>query len=458
MSEHVKDIQLNPVKSTFMLSIPIIILYFLDSLYAVGDIYWVNGLGTTAIICMGYISNFIITLHYLGDGIGRSCNILISNAFGAQEIEKTEKYAEQGLLLIVVLSIIIPIVSIPLIEPICVMAGIGEYTDMIFAYIAPCLGFAIIIMINNFFCVILGSEGDTKRAAIIVTAGNILNIILDPILIFNLNLGMFGAAISTIIGGLLSFLLFVYIYSIKKDTQVKIRLKGFRLDFGILKEIVVLAIPIIIVGVILTFLGIIITYSLELYASPIAVFTYIIILNVQSTVFTPTQGIMKALCIVSGHLNGAERYIELRNTIRKVFSISLGLGILIALVLAIFHNPIIGIFSTENVVLDEVRNILYFVVIYIISFPIIMGCSYVFLGIEKSTYTLMFLVLNILTLIFFIGLFNHFLGLSSAGVYLSIILSNAIEAVGMLVVLKRFFDSKISTSRMENESDIHIGN
>ena len=87
-----------------------------------------------------------------------------------------------------------------------------------------------------------------------------------------------------------------------------------------------------------------------------------------------------------------------------------------------------------------------------------MGCSYVFLGIEKSTYTLMFLVLNILTLIFFIGLFNHFLGLSSAGVYLSIILSNAIEAVGMLVVLKRFFDSKISTSRMENESDIHIGN
>ena len=149
MSEHVKDIQLNPVKSTFMLSIPIIILYFLDSLYAVGDIYWVNGLGTTAIICMGYISNFIITLHYLGDGIGRSCNILISNAFGAQEIEKTEKYAEQGLLLIVVLSIIIPIVSIPLIEPICVMAGIGEYTDMIFAYIAPCLGFAIIIMIKN---------------------------------------------------------------------------------------------------------------------------------------------------------------------------------------------------------------------------------------------------------------------------------------------------------------------
>ena len=236
------------------------------------------------------------------------------------------------------------------------------------------------------------------------------------------------------------------------------RLKGFGLDFGILKEIVVLAIPIIIVGVILTFLGIIITYSLELYASPIAVFTYIIILNVQSTVFTPIQGIMKALCIVSGHLNGAERYIELRNTIRKVFSISLGLGILIALVLAIFHNPIIGIFSTENVVLDEVRNILYFVVIYIISFPIIMGCSYVFLGIEKSTYTLMFLVLNILTLIFFIGLFNHFLGLSSAGVYLSIILSNAIEAVGMLVVLKRFFDSKISTSRMENESDIHIGN
>ena len=92
MINHVKEIQLKPVKSTITLALPIIILLFLSSLYSVIDIYWIGGIGTSAVICMGYIANFVYTINKLGDGIGRSVNVLISNSFGAQEIEKTEKY------------------------------------------------------------------------------------------------------------------------------------------------------------------------------------------------------------------------------------------------------------------------------------------------------------------------------------------------------------------------------
>ncbi|MEE1336156.1 MATE family efflux transporter [Methanobrevibacter sp.] len=453
MSEHIRNIQLNPVKSTIMLGIPIIMLYFLSSMYSLIDVYWIDGLGTSAVVCMGYISNLIYVIDNLGDGIGRSTNILISHAFGANEIEKTEKYAEQGLLLILILSFIIPIISIPIIKPICIMANIAEYSDMIFAYIAPCLGFIIIIMIDNFFSAILGSEGDTKRAAIIVVAGNVLNLILDPILIFNLNLGMIGAAIATIIGSLFSVALFYYLYSIKQDTLVKIHLRGFKPDMKIQKEIIVLAVPIIITSIILTIIGIIVTYSLHIYASPVSAFAYIIILNIQSTVFTPIQGLLKGLCIVTGHLAGAKRFGELKKTIKKIISICLAIAIIIALALTIFHNPIISIFSNEYVVLSEVRNILIFVIIYILTFPAIMGCSYVFFGLEKSIYTLMFLIFNLSCIIIFMVIFNHFLGLSSFGIYLSIILSNVIEASLMLLVLKKMLNAKINEYGLENESD-----
>ena len=444
MSQHINDIQMHPVKSTIMLGIPIILLFFLDSLYSVADVYWVSGLGTAAIICMGFISNIIYAIDNLGDGIGRSCNVLISNAFGANQIEKTEKYAEQGLLLILLLSIVIPFVTIPFVEPICVMAGISEYTDMIFAYLAPCLCFVITIMI-------------TARSSIIVAAGNILNIILDPILIFNFKMGMLGAAVSTVFGGLLSILLFVYIYSIKKDTLVKVHLKGFRLDLGIIREIIVLAIPIIITSVIVTALGIVVTYSLHMYASPIAVSAYIIILNVQSTVFSPIQGIMKGLCIVTGHLNGAKRFIELRWTIRKIFSMCFVLAIAISIALAVFHGPIVGLFSSEYVILEEVKNMLLFTILYMITFPIIMGCSYVFLGLEKSTYTLMFLIFNLIIMIISMISFNHIFGLNKSGIFLSIILSNTIEAIVMIAVLKRMLDSKIENSEIENRTSISIG-
>ena len=129
MSQHVKDIQTNPVKSTIILAIPIIVLLFLNALYGVIDIFWIDGIGESAVICMDYIANFAYALHKVGDGIGRAVNALISNAFGAEDIEKTEKYAEQGLILIVAISVIIPIIGIPLIRPICVMANLVEYTD-----------------------------------------------------------------------------------------------------------------------------------------------------------------------------------------------------------------------------------------------------------------------------------------------------------------------------------------
>lgn len=396
---------------------------------------------------MGYIANFIYTLDNVGDGIGRSVNVLISNAFGAKEIEKTERYAEQGLLLILILSVIIPFITIPLIKPICFMADISEYAELIYAYLTPALGLIILIMLSNFFSSILGSEGDTTRATIIIMAGNILNIVLDPILIFNLKMGMVGASFATLIGCGLSFLLFFYLYSVKKDTLVKIHLRGLlKFDFKILKEIIILAIPIIIDGIILSLLGIVIVYGLHVYASPVAVFAYIVVLNIQTAVFTPVQGLTKGLCIVTGHLVGAKRFVVLRKTVRKIFLLGFIMAALIASAIIIFHNPIISIFSNEYVVMEEVRNMLMFVVICIVTYPIIMGCSYVFLGFENSIYTLLFIIFNFAMLIAFITIFASIMGLGSFGIFLSVALSNFIESVAMLIVLRRMLNNRIQES------------
>lgn len=93
MGDNIENIQLNPFKSAIMLGIPIIILLFLDTTYSIIDLYWIKGLGQSAIICMGYISNVIYAINKTGDGIGRAVNVLISNSFGAQKREETHHYA-----------------------------------------------------------------------------------------------------------------------------------------------------------------------------------------------------------------------------------------------------------------------------------------------------------------------------------------------------------------------------
>lgn len=443
MTDKVEKIQLNPLKSVLTLSIPIILLLFLDTTYSVIDLYWIKGLGEAAIISMGYIANIIYALNKIGDGIGRAVNVLISTSFGAKNREKTHIYAQQGFILILILSIILPLISIPFMKNICAMVGLGEYSDLIFAYLAPLLGFIILTMMNNYFSAILGSEGDTKRATIILTVGNIINIILDPILMFNFKMGMWGAGFATIIGCGFALILFIYIFYIKKDTLVKVNFKDFKIDTRILKEIIVLATPIILDGIIICLVEIIINYGLHIYATPVTAFAYVVLIRIQTTFFTPIQGLSKGLCIVTGHLTGAKRFRVLKNTAIKMILIGLAISAIIASIIVIFNGPLISVFSTNPIDMGEVRNMLMFIVAVILIRSIVMNCSYLFVGLGKSIYSLYFVILNLILLTTFITLLTNIFTLKAMGIFLGFILAYLTEAGLMLFVFNKMTNNRI---------------
>ena len=96
------------------------------------------------------------------------------------------------------------------IEPFFTSIGVDAYADLIIGYLYAPLIFTFIIMMSSFFSTLLGSEGDTKRVSYILTAANVLNMALEPIFIFHLNLGMFGAGLATTICCIFSCIIFVY--------------------------------------------------------------------------------------------------------------------------------------------------------------------------------------------------------------------------------------------------------
>ena len=85
----IANIQKYPLKSVFTLSIPIFLVLILQSFYSFIDAYWISGLGPDAIIAIGYVLNLWYCIQDLGDGIGRSCNIIMSTSFGANDYENT---------------------------------------------------------------------------------------------------------------------------------------------------------------------------------------------------------------------------------------------------------------------------------------------------------------------------------------------------------------------------------
>lgn len=84
MINNFEKIQSNPVKSTISLGIPIIILLVLETVYSITDTYRISGIGFSAFVGLGYIANVIYASNKIGDGIGRSVNVLISNELGAK--------------------------------------------------------------------------------------------------------------------------------------------------------------------------------------------------------------------------------------------------------------------------------------------------------------------------------------------------------------------------------------
>nr|WP_296789843.1 MATE family efflux transporter [uncultured Methanobrevibacter sp.] len=84
MINNFEKIQSNPVKSTISLGIPIIILLVLETVYSITDTYRISGIGFSALVGLGYIANVIYASNKIGDGIGRSVNVLISNELGAK--------------------------------------------------------------------------------------------------------------------------------------------------------------------------------------------------------------------------------------------------------------------------------------------------------------------------------------------------------------------------------------
>ena len=226
--------------------------------------------------------------------------------------------------------------------------------------------------------------------------------------------------------------------------------KDFEFDWTIIWQIVKLALPIIFDGLLLSIVGVIINYALHVYATPVAAFAYVVLLRIQTTVFIPVQGLSKSLCIVTGHLAGAKRFLLLRDTVRRILLIALAIGIVTAVVMSLCNIEILSFFSSDQIIYEEVKNIMMFLLVILVVHPILVTCNYVYVGLEKSVYSLYFLIFNVVLFVAILAAFDYAFGLTDFAIFMALIIVNVIESALMLVVMRIMLANRIA----ENEAGI----
>lgn len=301
------------------MSLPMVISMIVQALYNIVDSIFVSRLSEDALtaVSMAFpMQNLMISVA-VGTGVG--INAMLSRALGEKKFEAANKTAENGIFIEALGYVLFLLIGIFVTKPFFLaQAGAGDIANMGIEYTRICLLMSFGIFMQIGFERILQSTGRTIFTMITQSTGAIINIILDPILIFGLfgmpKMGVAGAAIATVTGQICAAILAIT-FNLTKNPDVHISFKGFKPQIIFVKNILSVGIPSIImssVGSAMTFgmNKILITFS----STAVAVFGVYFKLN--SFVFMPVFGLNNGMVPIVSYNYGAQNKKRLTKTIK----------------------------------------------------------------------------------------------------------------------------------------------
>lgn len=340
-------------KALLAMGLPIMIGMMINALYNLVDAYFVGGLGTSQ---MGAISvAFPLGQVVVGLGLlfGNGASSYISRLLGYGDKETANKVASTALYSSIFVGAVIIICTIIFLNPLLKLLGA---TESILPYAITYTRIYVISSIFNVFNVtmnnIVTSEGAAKTTMCALLTGAILNIILDPIFIYVLDLGVAGAAIATAISQVVSTLVYLG-YVLRKKSVFSFSIKECCFSKEIMSEILKIGIPTLVFQLLTSLSITLINMQAKGYGDSViagmGAVTRIISMG-SLMVF----GFIKGFQPIAGYSYGAKKYERLYEAIRTSIKWSTIFCAIFGLIMALFPTTIISQFTTGDMELINI--------------------------------------------------------------------------------------------------------
>ncbi|RDU25182.1 MATE family efflux transporter [Anaerosacchariphilus polymeriproducens] len=340
-------------KALLAMGLPTMIGMMINALYNLVDAYFVGSLGTSQ---MGAISvAFPLGQIVVGLGLlfGNGAASYIARLLGHGEKEKAGKVASTSLYSSVVVGTVIIIIAMIFLRPILKLLGA---TESIMPYAITYGSIYLISSIFNVFNVtmnnIVTSEGAAKTTMCTMLIGAVLNMVLDPILIYSLDMGVAGAAFATAISQIVSALVFLsYIRSRKSIFSFRIKECCFSKE--ILSEILKIGIPTLIFQL-LTSLSITLTNMEAAKYGDSAIAGMGTVIRIISLGSLIVFGFIKGFQPIAGYNYGAKNYDRLYEAIKTAVLWTTIFCVILGLIMVAFPTTIISQFTNGDTVLIKI--------------------------------------------------------------------------------------------------------
>lgn len=342
------DIKKLLVKQSVPASIGIL---FMSINILIDTIFVGQWIGSLAIAAVSVVLPITFLISSLGMAIGIGGSSIISRALGADNREKALFTFGNQLMMTLTLAIVSITVGFIFFDEVLLLFGangkIMKPAQEFFLPVLLSVPFLALCMTGN---TVIRAEGKAKYAMYAMLIPAFGNIIMDIIFIKVLNLGMFGAALATSISYFLCFLFILWFFIAK--SELKIHWQHLQLKRELVKEISSLGFVTFARQGVVSLLAIIVNHTLFIYGGEQGVTVYGIINRMLMFAYFPILGITQGFLPIAGYNFGAKNYHRVKETISKSIIAAAFMATLIFIIIFVFAEPIVRVFTTDSEVIN----------------------------------------------------------------------------------------------------------
>jgi len=335
------------------MSVPMMISMLVQALYNIVDSIFVAQFDQRALTAVSLAFPVQTLIIALATGTGVGINSIVSRRLGEKNTKEADKTAMNGIFLEAISSLLFVVFGLFFARTFFTFFTEDEAT---IAYGAQYLGICSIFSLGIFMQIaterLLQSTGKTVLNMLTQGAGAIVNIILDPIMIFGLlgfpKMGAAGAALATVIGQWVAMVVGL-MFNLRKNKELTLSFKGFRPDKKIIRDIYAIGVP----SIIMQSIGTVMTIGMNrILANDLAISVFGVYFKLQSFVFMPIFGLTNALIPIIAYNYGAKK----RDRIIKVSRFALVITTIVMLfgsiVFHLFPQGLLQLFQADEKMLE----------------------------------------------------------------------------------------------------------
>lgn len=414
----------------FRMALPAVAAQFVNLLYAIVDRVYIGhipGIGTDALAGVGVTMSIVILISSFSAIVGAGGAPLAAIALGQGNRERAGKILGNGFVLLLLFTVVTSSLAYLFMEPVLLLTGASEHTlgyaeDYLSVYLLGTLFVELSVGLNAF----INTQGRPGIAMTSVLIGAAMNIVLDPVFIFGLDMGVKGAALATILsqacsaGWVLRFLF-------SRQASLPLERCYMKLDKGIVLSMLALGVSPFIMASMESLVGFVLNGSLKHFGD-IHVSALAILQSAMQFASVPLVGFAQGFVPVASY-NYGHGY---KDRVRSCFRISLitmfSFNFVLMLLMICFPSVVASAFTDDEVLIGTVRCVMPVFLAGMTIFGLQRACQNMFVALGQARISIFIALLRkVILLIPLALLLPRFWGVN--GIYAAEAISDATAAV-----------------------------